>query len=114
MDSSTFSDWRNADNSLGSNLISVCDLPSDLNTKLLQGDTTLTRSIPIPGPRAFSKIRLSFDIYYLNLWNRAETISVYANSLLVYFEKPELDTSLDFPTRYCNARHPGKSYEEKF
>ena len=35
MDSSTFSKWTNADNSPGSNLISLCDLPSDLNTKLL-------------------------------------------------------------------------------
>ncbi len=67
----------------------------------------------MPTMRTFSKIRISFDLYYLNLWSSAESLSVYANSLLVFNESPQLQTSIDFPLRFCTTRPFGKSYEEK-
>ena len=51
--------------------------------------------------RGFSKIRISFDIYYIGLWNHAEAITVYANSLLVHNETPNNSLLEDYPMRYC-------------
>lgn len=67
----------------------------------------------MPSNRAFSKIRISFDLYFLNLWSAAESLSVYANSLLVFNEVPQLQTNIDYPMRFCISRPVGKSYEEK-
>mgnify|MGYP001807875090 CR=1 FL=1 len=88
MDSSTFYLWKNSNNIASSNLLLVCDLQPSLNSKILQGDSSLTREIPMSTSRGFCKIRISFDIYYLGVWNFEEAITVYANSLLVHYEKP--------------------------
>ncbi|CAD8148104.1 unnamed protein product [Paramecium pentaurelia] len=114
MDSSTFSLWKNSNNSPGSNLVQVCDLQPVLNSKLLQGDINLTRNILMPTSRAFSKIRISFDIYYINIWSVAESITVYANSLLVQYQKPPSILNIDYPLRFCVSRPFGKSYAEYF
>ncbi|CAD8151416.1 unnamed protein product [Paramecium pentaurelia] len=114
IDSSTFSLWKNSNNQPGSNLLQVCDLQPTLNSKLLQGDTLLNRNILMPTSRAFSKIRISFDIYYINIWNAAESITVYANSLLVHYEKPLPFEIKDYPLRFCVSRPFGKSYAEQF
>ncbi|CAD8069547.1 unnamed protein product [Paramecium sonneborni] len=114
MDSSTFSLWKNSNNSPGSNLLQVCDLQPSLNSKLLQGDKLLSRNILMPTSRAFSKIRISFDIYYINLWSAAESLTVYANSLLVHYEKPLIYDNQDYPLRFCISRPFGKSYPEQF
>ncbi|CAD8146759.1 unnamed protein product [Paramecium octaurelia] len=113
MDSSTFALWKNSNNSPGSNLLQVCDLQPTLNSKLMQGDTLLSRNIVMPTTRAFSKIKISFDIYYLNIWSVAESITVYANSLLVYYGKPSPLGNQDYPIRFCVSRPFGKSYAEQ-
>ncbi|CAD8045498.1 unnamed protein product [Paramecium primaurelia] len=113
MDSSTFHLWRNSNNIPQSNLLLVCDLQPTLNSKILQGDVSLTRSILMSASRGFSKIRISFDIYYLGQWNLAEAITVYANSLLVHYETPKTSELQDYPMRYCIQRPIGKSNSEK-
>ncbi|CAD8148089.1 unnamed protein product [Paramecium octaurelia] len=114
MDSSTFSLWKNSNNSPGQNLVQYCDLQPSLNSKLLQGDTLLSRNILMPTSRAFSKIRISFDLYYINIWSAAESITVYANSLLVHYDKPMTLGNLDYPLRFCVSRPFGRSYAEQF
>ncbi|CAK66884.1 unnamed protein product (macronuclear) [Paramecium tetraurelia] len=113
MDSSTFYLWKNSNNIPSSNLLLVCDLQPALNSKILQGDLSLTRIISMSATRGFSKIRISFDIYYLGQWNIAEAITVYANSLLVHYETPKTYILEDFPMRYCVQRPFGKSTSEK-
>ncbi|CAD8157663.1 unnamed protein product [Paramecium pentaurelia] len=113
MDSSTFHEWKNSNNIPSSNLLRFCDLQPTLNSKILQGDVSLTRKIIMSTSRGFSKIRISFDIYYIGLWNHAEAITVYANSLLVHNETPNNSLLEDYPMRYCIQRPFGKSNSEK-
>ncbi|CAD8062024.1 unnamed protein product [Paramecium sonneborni] len=114
IDSSTFSLWKNSNNQPCQNLVQVCDLQPLLNSKLLQGDSLLSRNILMTTSRTFSKIRISFDIYYINFWSVAESLAVYANNLLVHYEKPQISQLQDYPLRFCVQRPFGKSYAEKF
>ncbi|CAD8071405.1 unnamed protein product [Paramecium sonneborni] len=113
IDSTTFHLWKNSNNIGQSNLLLVCELQPQLNSKLLQGDVFLTRSIDMNTNRGFSKIRISFDIYYLGIWNPTEVITVYANSLLVHYETPNTSQQEDFSMRFCKQRPFGKSNPEK-
>ncbi|CAD8065678.1 unnamed protein product [Paramecium sonneborni] len=113
IDSSTFHLWTNSNNMPQSNLLQVCDLQPSLNAKLLQGDISLTRTIYMSTSRGFSKIRMSFDIYYLGLWNPVEAITVYANSLLIHNEIPNTSYLEDYSIRFCKSRPFGKSNSEK-
>ncbi|CAK71424.1 unnamed protein product (macronuclear) [Paramecium tetraurelia] len=113
MESSTFHLWTNSNNIPSSNLLLVCDLQPTLNSKILQGDISLTRNILMSPIRGFSKIRISFDIYYFGLWNSVEALTVYANSLLVHYETPNNSQLEDYPMRFCMSRPFGRSNSEK-